>query len=302
MVLALALAGVATSAAAQGGPVPMPPARTADLVAEYPAVYPEGAVRIGDSVFIADMNVDSVYELSGADLKPYWSEANCGPTSITPLGDDRKVVLCHLGGYLAILDASGNTVAQLRADASGGRIIDPNDSYSDGAGGAYISDAGVFSPFAEATGSVLHLTADLKVFRVARGIRYANGVSFHAPSRTLLVSEHLGHRILRFPVLADGNLGEPAVLIDLNRVEGLINTPLSGPDGIEFIDDDSFLVAIYGEGRFLHISLAGNLIETLPVRPQWVTNVTGYEGNLVIVGAYTIDRPVNTGTIDVLHW
>ena len=73
---------------------------------------------------------------------------------------------------------------------------DPNAAVSDGQGGAYFSDAGIFDLQAPATGRVYHLSAMGVMTEVVEAIRYANGVNFDPASRTLYVSEHLARRVL----------------------------------------------------------------------------------------------------------
>ena len=56
---------------------------------------------------------------------------------------------------------------------------------SDGQGGVFFSDSGIFDPQAPATGRVYHLSAMGVMTEVVGQIRYANGVNFDPASRTL---------------------------------------------------------------------------------------------------------------------
>ena len=69
---------------------------------------------------------------------------------------------------------------------------------SDGQGGAYFSDAGIFDLLAPPTGRVYHLSAAGAMTEVVGPIRYANGVNFDPASRTLYLSEHLARRVHAF--------------------------------------------------------------------------------------------------------
>src|SRR5215207_1965437 len=98
--------------------------------ASYPALYSEGPVIFEDRLLVAEMDAGQVSELGPDGLKPFWKEERCGPTSIAPLEAHRVVVLCHSGGYLAILSATGELLDTIDADGDGNALVDPNDCAS----------------------------------------------------------------------------------------------------------------------------------------------------------------------------
>lgn len=256
-------------------------------VASLPASYPEGPVEIGGRLLVAEMTANRVVELFDLSTRTIWQEADCGPTSISQLGGGEIVVLCHLGGYLAIVSREGKTRKRIYRTADGARIRFPNDSIADGRGGVYISDAGLFNESAPATGKLLYLSPQLEVTRAASGIRYANGVAIHSSTRRLYVSEHLGRRILSYEIKRPGVLGPVEIALDRRAIEAELGPLLnhSGPDGIEFFDEKSYFVAIYGQGAVLHISTAGQVLGRIPVGPKYVTNVSRWRERYVVTGA-----------------
>jgi sugar lactone lactonase YvrE len=292
----------AVSAALLSGAAPAAGAKL-ELVqrASYPALYSEGPVLFGNRLLLAEMDAGQVSELTEEGLKPFWKRNGCGPTSVAPLAGDRVVVLCHSGGYLAIVSAKGELVDRIEADGAGNKLVDPNDCISDGAGGVYFSDSGLFDPRAEATGAVFYLSPDLKLTRVLSDIHYSNGVAVHQPSHTLLVSEHLGHRLLAFKIEGPGKLGKQRVVLDeaaIRKAAGL-TTSVSGPDGIEIFDADSALVCIYGDGTIIHFSLSGKVLDVFRVDLKYVTNVARTGERLVVTGAYEIATWPRAGAVEV---
>ncbi len=88
------------------------------------------------------------------------------------------LVNCHLGKHVVEVSAAGVTGRRFRTAPGGRPVGDPNASASDGQGGVYFSDSGIFSVRAPATGRVYHLTAMGVMTEVVSGIKYANGVAF----------------------------------------------------------------------------------------------------------------------------
>lgn len=271
-----------------------------EKVAAVNALYPEGpAVALG-RLLVAEMTADRVAVFDGKATATFWKEEGCGPTSVSPFGDG-ILVTCHLGGYLALVTAEGSTAERLYATESGVAVDSPNDSAADGHGGVYVSNSGVFSPSAPARGMVLYLGPDRHLAQVAGGIRYANGVTLIDAGSRLLVSEHLGGRILAFAVEAPGRLGPRAVLVEQEALIESIGPlePLTGPDGIEPLDDGTFMVAIYGAGSLLRIGRDGLIRERFRVGPRFVTSLSRWQGEIVVTGAFDNRHPPYEGSIEV---
>src|SRR5260221_8803086 len=91
-------------------------------------------------------------------------------------------------------------------DDGGRPFVHPNDSSADDKGGVFLTASGEFSLAAPSTGAVLYLDREGGLHRRAEGIHYANGIAVDGARRRLLVSEHLGRRVLAFPLQADGSL------------------------------------------------------------------------------------------------
>ena len=258
-----------------------------DVVIEPVAHYPEGLYWDAEtnSLFYTEMTRDRVMRLADARLEPFVVEDGCGPTAIGRAGPF-MVIACHLGGYLLVTNVYGRPQGRIRTDQNGHRVGRPNDVASDGIG-VYVSDSGVFAPSAPATGAVLYWQPGKVLRRLARGLRYANGLVVDHARRRLLVSEHLARRILAFPIEVVGRLALPTVFANLTEVVSLTN-PLAGPDGLDLGPDGRLYAAIYGAARVMVFDSDGHAVGSF-VRPErYVTTVTTVGDNpyLFVAGAF----------------
>ena len=121
--------------------------------------YPEGLLWHGGKLYFTEMGADRVSVIENGGTRAFWTLAGCGPTQIVPFGPSGFVVDCHLGRAMVEVSASGQTGRQFATAPDGQRLQDPNAAVSDGQGGAYFSDAGIFDLHAPPTGRVYHLSA-----------------------------------------------------------------------------------------------------------------------------------------------
>jgi sugar lactone lactonase YvrE len=236
--------------------------------------YPEGPIWFHGRLLYTEMVRHRLMVWDGKTNKEFARLPNCGPTSIAPLGDGSLMVTCHLAHELRRVSASGQTLATIDRDSQGRRFVYPNDSISDGQGGAWFSSSGEFDLGAPPTGTIYHLSAKGVLRPIVDTIRYANGVARSADGKRLLVSEHLNRKVLSFRIGADGALDDRRVFFDLaDAPPSRDRDPLAGPDGIEVARDGTVYFAEYGAGRILVLNADGQLLQTLPVPDKYVTNV-----------------------------
>lgn len=262
------------------------------------ASYPEGPLYQGETLYYAEMGADRVSVIApGAERRTFFEQRNCGPTALAPYGAG-FLILCHVGARVVAVDANGQVQRSWEADESGEALMDPNDAYSDGRGGVYFSDPGLFSRRTEPHGKVMHLSAEGRLRVVARTLWYPNGVFVDAAQRRLYVSEHMMGRVLRFPIAADGGLGTPETFVDLRTVTRTDKHPRepypeTGPDGLEIGPDGDFWVAVYGEGRILRLTPEGALRGILELPARYSTNIAfAPDGSAATTATFNnLDRP-----------
>ncbi len=265
--------------------------------------YPEGALWQGQRLYFTEMGRDRVAYWDGTTTKVFWEQEGCGPTAIAPFGKTDFLILCHLGAELVVTDKDGRTLQTYDRDDAGERLRDPNDATSDGAGGAFFSDAGEFRKSAASTGDVVHISADGHVKRLARKLHYANGVYFDTHTRRLFVSEHLARRVLVFDAAPNFSLGARRIVFDLDR-DGTATTrnyAESGPDGLEIDQDGVLWICEYGQGRLHAFDLTKGYLGVVAGLPRF-TDTVGFapDGRAAFGGAYSNDTPGLMGEIRVM--
>jgi sugar lactone lactonase YvrE len=261
--------------------------------------YPEGLLWHGGKLYFTEMGADRVSIIEEDDTREFWHLSGCGPTQIVPFGSNGFVVDCHLGRAMVEVSATGQTGRRFGSNRNGERLQDPNAAVSDGQGGAYFSDSGVFDTGAPPTGKVYHLTAMGVMTEVLSGLRYANGVNFDPASRTLYASEHLARRVLALTLDSRQHVTARRVLIDFNAEPATRehSYPLAGPDGIA-LRPGLMAVAEYGEGRVHLFDRDGRHVNTLKVSMPYVdTVIWDSSGNLYAGGSFQNLRPPFEGAV-----
>jgi gluconolactonase len=261
------------------------------------ASYPEGPLADGDRLYFAEMGADRVSVVEAGAATVFFDQHGCGPTAIAPYGTDGYLVLCHLGRRVVSISAAGEELGRWTADVEGNPLMDPNDASTDGRGGVYFSDPGVFSKSTDPHGRILHLTDDGLPLVVADGLWYPNGVYVDQRRRQLYVSEHLAQRVVRFEIRPDGGLGPPATvarLADAPRSERY-DTPFDevGFDGLEMGPSGDLYVAVYGEGRVLRFAPSGTYLGAMQLPTRYATNIAFLaDGTAVTTGSFTNAPPL----------
>lgn len=261
--------------------------------------YPEGLLWYGGHLYLAELGADRISIIQEGGTREFWRLPGCGPTQIVPFGVNGFVVNCHLGRAMVEVSATGQTGRRFAANAAGERLQDPNAAVSDGHGGAYFSDSGIFDTRAPSTGRVYHLGANGTMSEVVSGLRYANGVNFDPASRTLYVSEHLARRVLALTVDNRQRVTVRRVLIDFSAVPAIRahEYALAGPDGIA-LRPGLMAVAEYGEGRVHVFDREGRHLNTVKVAMPFVDTVIWDEdGNLYAGGSFQNVRPPFEGAV-----
>src|SRR5262249_5189706 len=120
-------------------------------------------------------------------------------------------------------------------------------------------------------GTIHYLDRQGVCHTVATGRAYPNGIVIRPGAKQLLVAESKHNRILAFPVLEPGKLGESRVLIDLpTKGPGQIDNQ---PDGIALDADGNLYVAHYGMRQVQVVSPEGKLLRRYPGGNLTTSNV-----------------------------
>jgi sugar lactone lactonase YvrE len=279
-----------------------PPSQAAEPARSgWAASYPEGPLWVGERLLYAEMPLDRVVEWQAGQRRDLWREPGCGPTAIAPFRTGEFIVLCHLGGRLVRLDASGRKIGEFKASSAGEVLRNPNDCHADGRGGVFLTDAGIFMQGAPATGKVFHLAADGSLRKILDGIYYANGIAVDFARKRLLLSEHLARKVWQFDLRDDLSLANRRLYLDVDRYVSRdeIDFAETGPDGIEVDKEGYVFIPVYGAGRMLVVAPNGT-VSKVAVPVKFVTNIAVSDTRAVIVGASINDRPPFPGRVEMM--
>lgn len=200
-----------------------------------------------------------------------------------------------LGGALAAIqtvDRDG-VWATVLTEIDGTPLNSPNDLVLDPRGGLWFTDPawaardsrGSAPASASPPGSVCFLDESGRGARCHTGAVFPNGITLTPNLDELLVSETGTGRILAFPVLGPGSLGEPRVWAELGAE--------SFPDGIALDSAGRLLVAGTGSGAVFVVGPAGQ-IDRISLADTDVTNLCfgGDDGRTVFVTQASLGRVV----------
>ena len=113
---------------------------------------------------------------------------------------------------------------------------------------------------------------------MASGLAFPNGIVLRPGGKELLVGESQQNRILAYPVLAPGKLGEPKVLVQL-PAKGPGQTD-NQPDGMALDASGNLFVAHYGMRQVQVVSPQGEVIRRYPGGNLTTSNVAFAGPNL----------------------
>ncbi|MGB0658811.1 MAG: SMP-30/gluconolactonase/LRE family protein [Mangrovicoccus sp.] len=252
----------------------------------YQSFYPEAPIWSGENIFVPEMSKDRIARFSPNGHRTlFWSEENCGPTTIVKFNAFTYAVACHIGGYIAMVSTSGTTVERIFTLAEK-ELHSPNNLFGDGSGVLFISDPGDFENSKRNRGSVFFYSEN-KQAEVLSNMRYPNGVEYDKVTNALFVAEHLAQKVWMFSLMDDFSIGRKTVL--LNRKSLFPNGvpyKLAGPDGLRLDGNGGLYIALYGAGQLAYFSK--NELSFYEQPFQFVTNMAISRDNKIsIVGAYT---------------
>ena len=151
-----------------------------------------------------------------------------------------------------------------RRECDGKPLRGPNDLTLDPKGGFYFTDP-ADSDAEKPTGTVHYVDPRGKTHQIAKGLAFPNGIVLRPDGKTLLVAESRHNRILAFPVLEPGKVGEMSVFAELPKKQG--DQIDNQPDGMCLDADGNLYVAHYGMHQVQVLSPEGKLCAVIPAAP-----------------------------------
>lgn len=199
-----------------------------------------------------------------------WAETG-SPNGHKVLADGSHLICDASRHALLHLNADGKELKPAATESDGQPLRGPNDLTLDaGSGGVYFTDP-ASSNEEKPDGTIHYLDSQWTCHTAAKDIAFPNGIAIRPGGKELLVAESKRNRILAFPVVGPGKLGEYRILINLpQKGTGQIDNQ---PDGIALDAEGNLFVAHYGMRQVQVVSPEGKLIRRYPGGNLTTSNV-----------------------------
>ena len=228
---------------------------------------------------------DKVITKFTPDLKTsIWAETGA-PNGHKVLADGTHLVCDGSQHAVLHLSADGKVIGKASKECNGKELRAPNDLTLDSEGGFWFTDPGG-SDDKKLIGTVHYVDAKGKTHLVLEGLAFPNGIVLTPDGKTIYLAESKKNRILAYPVIAPGKLGEMKVFCDLPEKKG--EQIDNQPDGMCLDADGNLYVAHYGMKQVQVLDKTGKVIRRYPGGNLTTSNV-GFAGpnmsHLYVTGA-----------------
>ena len=186
-------------------------------------------------------------------------------------------------GAILEVDLTGRQLRRWDTDSTGRQLAGGiNDIVVTANGGAYATLSGPYTdPPVAVMGKVLfRAPGGQQWVEVADDFNYANGIAVSPDQKTLYVGQTVGNCILKFPINADGTLGNRSNFALLNLlVPNKVESWWLGPDSMKVDRKGDIYIAQWSGGKVLKLSPEGKLLHLFLIAAgDGTTNVAFGEG------------------------
>jgi len=195
---------------------------------------------------------------------------------------------------LISIDGSGST-NHVATSYDGSRFAFPNDLCFGPDGHIYMTDSGI--PFDDwvidgalrsdwrtvpINGAVFRIDPKTgHVYKVAAGLRFANGLAFDESASFLYVAESITGNIYRYE-WRESSLGDAEFFANVLTPDDKKSEEVIAPDGMAFGVDRTLYVAVYGSGRIAMVDPEGTMIGSIGTEGSRPTNLAFGQGESAI--------------------
>jgi gluconolactonase len=223
--------------------------------------FVEGTIFVGTDLYFVDYNSSRVLRVRDGQVHTVWQEDGCGANGLAELGG-ALLVACYDNGTVAMISLNGAILQRIREDHAGNHFVAPNDLAVDAKGGVYFSASGSGDAV---LGKVFYRRPDGVVLDVANGIRDANGLVVSRDGKTLYLAASADQRLMTFPIMPDGTLGDRRPFVDLAATLEGDGAGRRTPDGVRMDHNGNLFVGLFNGGGFVVLDPTGRLLEMVQV-------------------------------------
>ena len=197
---------------------------------------------------------------------------------------DGTHLLCVPGDRAVLrIDADGKVLGAASDQCDGKPLRAPNDLTLDAHGGFYFTDPG--GSREAPIGTVHYVDAAGVTHLAAGGMRVPNGLVLSLDGKTLYVAETVPNRIVKFPIVEPGKLGELETFAQLPHRDG----HQAEPDGLAIDSDGNLYVAHLGTNSVKVLDPRGKLIREIPT--------LNYDTSNLVFGGPELNQLCVTGSV-----
>jgi len=252
---------------------------------EHP-FYTEGPV-IDDAgnCYFTDLHGGSIIRISTGGELSIWAKTTC-PNGQALLSNEQHIVCDSVSGELKRFDSAGIFIENIIEQRCAGEFIHtPNDVIQDQKGNIYFTDS------IRGNGKVGYINQAGEERIIARNLDYPNGLALSINEQYLFVAESYKNRILSFHL---NNEGIP--LEDFSILANLPTHPSHKceknlPDGIKVDQKGMIWVAHYGMGMVHQLSPQGELIRSIDIPFDLVSNLFIKNNTIIVTGGHSEPGP-----------
>jgi gluconolactonase len=264
--------------------------------------FPEGPVVLPDgSIAVCEMFGRRITRIDQDGSKETIAEPGGGPNG-AQLGPDGKLYVCnngaaydpvdmggltithqppsgHEGGRIERVDLDSGDVEVLYEEASGTRLIAPNDLVFDGHGGFWFTDYGIQHERSADRTFICYAQADGSEAREVMGpIEHPNGIGLSPDGAKLYVAQTLVAGIWSWNVAGPGEIGETMPLLPHGGTPVLRISGFAACDSLAIDADGNICVGTLLKGGITVVNpgnepASGEEIDFIAVEDPWTTNI-----------------------------
>lgn len=187
------------------------------------------------------------------------------------LADGTHLVCDASRHAVLLLDADGKFLKNASDMCDGKPVNGPNDLTLDTPNGGFYFTNPDDSGIKKQTGTLHYVDKAGTTTLCASGFAYPNGVVLTPDGKRILMAESQKNRVLEFPVMSPGKLGEYKVFAELPKKEG--EQIDNQPDGMCLDAEGNLYVAHYGMKQVQVLDPTGKLIRRYPGGNMTTSNV-----------------------------